>query len=330
MALANSETLGYLGDIFYVGGRMTPFLNAIGNPIGEDGNINPAAVRLVNSFEFAISQPVDTGVGSQPAITETQSVAGQTATTISRGQDANTVQIFQKTVEVSYKKESTPGTLYNAIAGVHNIDGVAAGMGFGYTNNPVQSEMDFQRMTNMKNMASQINYSCIQGSYQGAASAATAAKTRGLANAIVTNTEAAGSVYINTNLVNAVLKKMWDAGAPLLDVVALVGSFQRQRLAALYEFAPMSRTEGGVKIDTIYTDFATIGIICDPNMVTTSIFFVEMTICRLTVCPVKDQLVRVEPLAKSGASDKEQIYLQAGLDYGEESYHGSITGLLDS
>ncbi len=35
----------------------------------------------------------------------------------------------------------------------------------------------------------------------------------------------------------------------------------------------------------------------------------------------------LEPLAKSGAADKYQIYGQAGLDYGAEWYHGKITGL---
>ena len=330
MAYTDSEDLNYLGQLFTVGARKTPFLNRIGNPIGENGQLNPAVVSETNSFEFAVAQPVDTGAGSQPSITEAASVTGVTANTITRGQDANTCQIFQRKAEVSYKKLSTTGTVNNALSGVHNIDGAQAGMTFGVGGNPVNNELDFQVIANMKGMASDLDYSIIQGSYQGAASAATAAKTRGLDNAITTNTVAAGAASLTQTHVNSCVKAMVDSGAPMQNLVALCNSFQKQSLAALYEFVPQSRTEGGAMIETIYTDFGIIEILYDPNVPTDTIFIVEMSVCRIKCCPVGGKVFLLEDIATDGASYAKQMYTQLGFDYGPEEYHGLINGLATS
>lgn len=330
MAYTDSEDLNYLGMMYQVGARSTPFINAIGNPIGVDGGLNSASVKLVNSFEYPVAVPVDTGAGSQPSITEASSVTGVAATTVTRGQDTNTVQIFQRKAEVSYKKLSTTGTHGISLEGSHNIDGAASGVNVGASNNPVQDELDFQVTANLKGMASDLDYSSIQGAYQGAASAATAAKTRGLKNAITTNAVAAGATDLTQTHINSCVKAMVDAGAPLVRIVALCNSFQRQSLGALYEFVPQSRTEGGAQIMQIYTDFCIIEILYDPNMPTDSIYFVEMSVCRIVICPVRGRLMLIEDKSTDGASYARQMYLQAGIDYGPEEYHGKITGLTTS
>lgn len=326
MAYTDSEDLNYLGMLFSVGARSTPFLDAIGNPV-TGGNINAS---MTNSFEFATAVPEDTGAGSQPAITEAASVTGVTATTITRGQDVNTCQIFMKKAEVSYKKLSTTGTVNNALSGVHNIDGAQAGMSFGVQGNQVQNELDHQVQLNLKKMASDIDYSFINGSYQGAASAATAAKTRGLANAITTNAVAAGAATLNQSHVNQTIKAMVDSGAPRINVVALCNSYQRQILGSLYEFAPMDRFVGGVQIQQIYTDFCIISIMYDPNMPTDELYFVDMSVIRFKVCPIQGKVFLVEDKSTDGASYAKQMYGQFGLDYGPEEYHGKITGLATS
>lgn len=329
MAYCDSEDLNYLGDLFLVGARQTPFLTALGNPISESGGINSNVITF-NSFEFPIAVPYDTGAGTQPAIDEATSVTGATANTITRGQDTNTCQIFQRKAEVSYKKLSTTGTHGISLEGSHNIDGAASGVNVGATNNKVQDELDFQIVANMKGMASDLDYCCMQGSYQGAASVSTAAKTRGFANAITTNTVAAGSVALTQTMVNNVIKAMVDSGAPLTDMMILCNSFQRQALGALYEFAPMDRFVGGAQINSIYTDFCVCGILYDPNVPTSSIYFVDMSVCRIVVCTIQGKVFIVEDLATDGASYAKQMYGQFGFDYGPEEYHGSITGLATS
>lgn len=330
MAYTDSEDLNYLGQLFLVAQRSTPFINRLGSPISDMGTLNPGVVVTTNSFEFAVAVPFDTGAGSQPAITEAASVTGVTANTITRGQDTNTVQIFQRKAQTSYKKLSTTGTVNNALSGVHNIDGAQAGMTFGVQGNQVTNELDWQIMANMKGMASDLDYTCLQGTYQGAASAATAAKSRGLKNAITTNAVAAGSVALKQTHVNQVVKAMVDSGAPFMTVVAICNSFQKQSLAALYEFVPQSRTEGGAKIETIYTDFGIIEILYDPNMPTDSIYFAEMSVIRIECCPVQGKVFVIEDKPTDGASYAKQMYTQLGLNYGPEEYHGKITGLTTS
>jgi hypothetical protein len=231
--------------------------------------------------------------------------------------------------EVSYKKLSTTGTVNTGLNG-GTVDGVTAGLGFEIANNPIMNELDNQVMLNLKGMASDIDYSILQGSYQLAASASTAAKTRGLATAISTNATAAGSTALTTTHVNTTLKAMVDSGAILQNIVAVCNSFQRQSIAALYEFVPQSRTEGGAMIQKIYTDFAEIEILYDPNMPTDSIFFIEMSVLRLKCVPVNGMVFVMEDLETAGASYAKQLYTQLGLDYGPEEYHGKITGLTTS
>lgn len=327
MAYTDSEDLNYLGMMFQTAQRSTGLLNALGNPISATGGLNSSSWRTSNSFEFAVAQPYDSGAGTQPAITEAASVSGVTATTITRGQDVNTCQIFMEKAEVSYKKLSTTGTVNNALSGVHNVDGVQAGIGFGIGGNPVTNELDWQTQMRMKKMASDLDYSIIRGAYQGAASAATAAKTRGLTNAITTNSVNAGGVAISTTLVNSVLKSMVDSGAILNNITAWCNSANLQKLGALYENVPVSRTEGGAAITRIMTPYGDFNVGYDPNIITTEIMFVEMSILRIVVCPVDGRVMIVEDKSTDGASYARQLYLQAGLDYGAEEYHGKITNL---
>lgn len=324
---ATDDTLNYLGQMYSVGARSTPFLNLLGNPVTGNGLSNK--YRTVSSFEFDCAQYFDSGAGSQPAVDETTARGSLTATTKTRGQDNNTCQIFQRLAEVTYKKLSTTGTVYTGLAG-DTVDGVTAGLNFNVPGNPVQNELDWQVEMNLKGMASDLNYTCLNGSYQLAAAQGTAAKTRGLANAITTNTVAAGSVALSQTHVDQVMKAMIDSGAPRNNLILFCNSFQKQRLGKLYEFAPMDRFVGGSQINRIYTDFGILDIVYDPNMPAASIFIVEMSVVRIVICPVKGQYMIIEDKQAESASYKKHMYLQAGLDYGPEEYHGSITGLTTS
>lgn len=326
MAYTDSEDLNYLGTLFETAARQTPFLNSLGGVL-SGSNLNFSRVKVTNSFEFAVAQPFDTGAGTQPAITEAASVTGVTANTITRGQDYNTCQIFQRKAEVSYKKLSTIGTVNNSISGVHNIDGVQAGIGYGIGGNPVTDELNFQVFANMKGMASDINYSFLRGTYQGAASAATAAKTRGLIAAITTNAVAAGGVALSTTLVDACLKLMVDSGAIRQNIVAICNTFQYMKLSALYTHMPMDRTLGGAKVTRVMTPLCDFDILHDPSMATDTVVFAEYDVIKITICPINGVYMLLEVKPTDGASYAKQIYLQAGLDHGPEEYHGKITGL---
>ena len=86
----------YVGELFEVNKKATPFLSMIGG-LGGAG-------RMVQSDEFALNQNYELNAAAQPAITETDSLTAPTAVEYVRSQDVNTVQIFQKAVAISYSK----------------------------------------------------------------------------------------------------------------------------------------------------------------------------------------------------------------------------------
>jgi len=252
---------------------------------------------------------------SQPAITEAVSVASNTATTIVRGQDTNTVQIFQETVEVSKAKQSTTGE----IAGISVIG-----------DQPVKDEFDFQKNAQLRQIAIDLDYSMLNGTYAAATDATTAAKMRGLANAISTNAVAAAAATLSKALVDEMLRTMAASGAIFENVVFVMNAFQKQKLSDIYGYAPENRNIGGVNIKQIETDFGMVGVMYDPHMATDDLYAVEMSVCSPVFVPVDGQLIQFEDLAKVAASRKGQWYAQIGLDYGPEEYHGALTGLSTS
>jgi hypothetical protein len=121
---------------------------------------------------------------------------------------------------------------------------------------------------------------------------------------------------------------MAASGAPFENPVIFVNAFQKQALTTLYGIQPTDRKIGGLAVDTIYTDFAIMGVIWAPNVPADTLLIADMSLIMPVVCEVpKKGVMFYEALAKTGASEKGQIYGQIGIDYGPEKFHGKITGL---
>ncbi|MGL5710014.1 MAG: SU10 major capsid protein [Cetobacterium sp.] len=305
MGYTSRDDLNYLGILTQVGDKKTPFLNAVGG-LGNGAT--------TNTFEFPLGQKYSVATGSQPAISEDTSVGAQTATTVTRTQVYNTTQIFQECYEVSYAKESTFGNMSGL-----NLNG----------NNPVTSELSFQRMSAMKKIANDLNYSILRGVYQASTGKTVAPKTRGLVTAITTNAINASSAILDKALVDALLIAMSNK-ADFENMVFICGAYQLAQLNNIFAFQPMSYNVGGTAINKIVTNYGEMGVMFEPNLATTDLVLADMNKIRMVYTPIKGKVVIDEPLAKVGASDKNQIYLQAGIDYGIEEYHGKITSLKDS
>jgi len=303
MAYTDREDLNYLGQLYLIGANQTPFLQMM-------GGTNTG--KQTNSFLFPVAQPWALTSASQPAITEAASVSGQTAGTYTRGQDYNTVQIFQRAYEVSYAKQSSFG----------DISGISV-MG----DQPVKDELTFQQRGALLQVSIDMEYSFLQGAYQLASNSTTAAKSRGLKNAITTNTVAASSALLDKTMIDTLLRTMAANGSVFTNMVILANAYQKQVLSKIYGYAPEDRNIGGLNIKQIETDFAMCGIQWCPHMPTDEIYIVDVSVCSAVFLPVKGQLILIEDKAYVGAADGGQVYTQAGLDYGPEEYHGSITGL---
>jgi hypothetical protein len=305
----------YTGELYMIGANQTPFLNMI-------GGLQGGAVRTVSGFEFPLAQPWALESASQPAITETASLTAPTPWTYVRGQDTNTVQIFHRAVTVSYAKQSVVGQITaDATTGLVNMD----------ENQPVSNERDFQIMAHMRQIAVNADYTFLNGTYQKATDAGTAAKTRGIITACVSNTVDASSAALDRTLLNELIRTMAGTGAEFMNPVIFCNAFQKQKLSEVYGYAPESRNVGGVNINQIETDFAVLGVVWAPNVPAATLLVADMAVCNPVFLPVPEKgVLFYEELSKTGAAEKGQIYGQIGIDYGPEEMHGKITNLATS
>lgn len=314
MAAANVwDNPNYVGELYLIGANQTPFLNMIGGLT--------AGANTVTGFQFPLAQPWALNAASQPAITETASLTAPTAESYVRAIDVNTCQIYQSQVSVSYAKQSMAGTVTaDATTGV-------VGMG----NQPVQNEKDFQIAAHLKQIAADVEYTFLNGTYAQATASNVAAKTRGIITGATTNTVAAGSVDLSKALIDELLREMAANGSAFGTPVCFVNALQKQRLTDIYGVAPRDRKIGGMDIAVIETDFCELGIVWAPKVPAAELLIADLSVCKPVFLPVPGKgVLFYEPLSQTGASEKGQIYGQIGLDYGPEEMHGTITGLTTS
>jgi len=112
----------------------------------------------------------------------------------------------------------------------------------------------------------------------------------------------------------------------------IVGSDQKRNVSSAYADGkanpPASRNVGGVNMQTIETDFGRLNIMLDRWMPkdALAVASLEQLSPVFLRIPGKGHFFE-EPLAKTGASDKVQIYGEIGLEYGNEKAHGLLRGL---
>lgn len=305
MAYTDREDLNYLGQLYQIGQTKTPFLNMIGGL--------QAGAKVSRSFDFPVAQPWNLNSASQNATSEELAAAAGTAVTYTRAQDYNTAQIMKYDYAVTFAKQST----YNEISGL-SIAG----------DQPVKDELAFQKTAAMKQMAVDLEYSFLQGSYVAQSASNTVAKTRGILEAISTNEVAGGAVTLTKEMIDELLRKMATNGADFENVVIFANALQRQIISSIYAYAPESRNVGGYSINQIETDFGILGVQYAPFMPTDDVLFAEMSVCYPVFVPsYKGQIIADVPTAITAAKQGGFLYTQVGLDYGPEEYHGKITNL---
>lgn len=299
----------FAGELFAACPTKTPLLSLIGGLTGG---------KKTKNDEFPTGVLYDFPKASQPGISESASATAPESSLISRQQLSNVTQIFQETIELTYAKLANEGKL----SGI-NSAGASNGAG---------NESDFQIARKLEKIARDVEYTFLNGVYQKATSAAVPNKTRGL----ISLCKGDGGIDIPANgsaltqaLLNKLYRSMADKGASFDNVVILCNSFQKQAISAIYaDKAPTSRTEAGVNITDILTDFGKVGVIYDPFMPADAVLAADIKY----LAPVFQEIpgkgvLFVEDLAKSGAAERKQVYGQIGLDHGPAFLHGVITGL---
>jgi hypothetical protein len=302
----------YHGQLYSVTPTETPFLAAIGGLSGG---------KRTKSVEFEW-QTID-----RRASTANNSVvegaAAPTGVARSRSAVSNVVEIHQSAVEVSYTRQAATG--------------MYSGINIGMDDNPVDDELTAQISAELESIAVDVELSFLSGAYQKPANNSTARHTRGLLTAIATNVNANGGTprALSKSIMDATLSTMFASGArlPQDSTVFMTGPGQKVALSNLYGTGSlnqptMTRNIGGVAVDTLVTDFGTFGVMLNRWMPTGQIAVVDLSVCAPVWLEIPGKgLLFAEPIAKTGASEKWQLYGEVGLEYGAESYHGLIKDL---
>lgn len=318
MAVAYTDTvLNYSGVLRNKSNNDTRLLDAIyarGRQFGD--GIVATGVRKVNSIEFAVSSGYSIPAGSQPEITEAGSGVAVAGNNTTRTQEKNNIQIFQEAVEVSYLKQSAIGTM--------------AGLNIAGQQSNVVNELDFQASTKMMKVKKDLNYTLINGEQQNGTNNTTAWKSKGLINAITSNN--VNGTFTSTALNSAIISAMAngfsfaDGSMELWVNPADLATINTQYKGETGFGLPLSREVGGIAITSIMTNFGVVRVEYDA-MIPQGTFLLlnisELAIAELdtVVNGVNKGTWFYETLSKAGASEKGQIYGQAGIDYGAEWKH---------
>lgn len=318
------ELPNYVGELFSLIRDDTTFLSMAGGLSGGMSVSTPQFTWQVedNAAASATAQVVE---GGSP-----------TDETILRQQVVNVVEIHQESVNLSYTKQAATDLLGIAAAPAAPILG----------NQPVMSELDHQLRLKISKIARDVEMSFINGTYNNPATNATARRTRGMLAAVTTHainytTGVGGKGTAYTSLrecVNDLLVGMFgDAtaeaeAAPLVQPVIFAGGAVKLKLSNEYTnsgaLALRSNNVGGVNVETLITDFGVLSIALNRYMPAGTLLLADMSVVSPVFMPIPGKgHFFAEPLAKTGAFDRVQLYGEIGLKYGPETWHGQITAI---
>ena len=166
----------------------------------------------------------------------------------------------------------------------------------------------------------------------------TVSATKGGSTALI-SADGVANVYkqraVTVTALSDLMQMVWDNGGITNQATATIicNSAAKRQISSAYasaygQFQETSRTVGGVNVDTIVTDFGTLNVMLDRAMPQGTLAVVSLEQCAPVwlETPGKGHLFS-EPLAKTGATDRVQLYGEFGLAYGNELAHGKMTGL---
>ena len=301
-----SNDPNYLGMLFLTGQNERPFTAMLGGIGGA---------KPVNTVNYPLNSNYSLNTASQKTQSEDTAATSSGSTSYARVQAENTIQIMKEEIDSTYANQSDVSTL----AGLPNWMG----------DNPVTDKEAQQVALHLEQMANDLEFSLIQGTYVKKTASNVNSKTRGMLEACTSNAIDGGAIALTSTIFDSLTKTMADNGANLGNgqCVVFVNSSQKIAITDAYKLAERSTNVGGVNVETIVTNFGNLGVVYTPQMPQDEILVADMSIVSLAVLPYKGQALVLEDLAKDGASDRQMLYLQAGLDYGLESKHGKITNL---
>lgn len=234
----------------------------------------------------------------------------------------NRTQIFQRTVQETYRSLGNPGELSPLQPAI-----------VGNTNNrpnKLQTEKAFQ----VQEMRMDIEWAILNNTYHASTGTADADQTRGLLEAITTHTVNAGGAPLSYDLI-CTMAALLCAEFPdgLERTTILIDATTAMQLSSYVvnsdKFAG-SQNQIGANVLQVLTPFGVANFLRISNkyLPAGTAVFADLNALRNVIQNIPGKgFFFYEDLAKVGASVQGQIYGEWGLDYGMEWLHGKITNL---
>jgi hypothetical protein len=317
------ELPNFIGELFFLIPAEVPFLAMGGGLTGGKG---------VDSTEFTwqVTDNAEAAVNNSKL-----EAADPTDESIIRQFVKNVVEIHQESVAVGYSKQGATGNLGASDVGNAGTPGAGADVPPARLlgTQPVQNEISHQLMLKINKISRDVERSFLEGVFALPTDNQAARQTRGILTAITIHAETF-AVSLRDSF-NALLIGMYEdelTVAPLINPVIFVNGSTKVKFSNEYTnnlgLADRSRTIGGVNVETIVTDFGTFGIVLDRYMPTDELLLADMSVVAPCFMPIEGKgHFFTEPLAKTGAYDRVQIYGEIGLEYGPEQFHGKIVSI---
>ena len=299
-----------LGEVLQIGATRNTgaFLAAIA------GN----GTRRIDAQQFAMSATYSLDAANQNVISENTSLSAGTPQFYAKSQEYNVVQISKLDFASSDLREAATQQLDTT-----NIS--AGGMA------PTNSEFDRAAANAMAQFRADWEFSALQGTFVDRSVVGTDVAMGGILDATVgisTNTVAAGSTALSKDLIDTLLVEMVDNGAQLVRPVFVCRPTYVKDISEIYGFQPQSWDMGGVAIKTVMTDFGEIGVIWTNAAQANTMLVADLNYIQPVVLPQEGgQDVSMVEYVDGASAKKGYIQGFIGIDFGAESYHGSITGL---
>lgn len=299
----------YVGELFAASPEDTPLLSSIG---GLTGGRSTGGATL---FEWQGYDLRDADEGRQ----RLEGADAGDSELRTRYKASNVVEIHQEAVELSYTKQAANGQ--------RNTDGDPV-VTVGGTVVPA-SELAWQLDQQFKQIARDVEKTFIVGEYQNPSDNTSPRKTRGLLEAIETNVDEVDE--LTEDAVLDLFQTAWESGGVQEGETrsVIVNASLKRALTKLFVkdagYQEATRNVGGVNLQTFETDFGRANIILNRYMPSDTLVVasLEDLAPRFLEIPGKGHFF-AEPLAKTGAADKVQIYGEVGLEYGNERKHAKL------
>lgn len=303
----------YVGELFAASPEDTPLLSAIGGLTGGES----VGATLFEWQGYDLRDADDARQRKEGADVSEYSER-------TRFKAQNVTEIHQEAVSVSYSKQ---GAIRQ-----HGASGDAA-VQIGSSTVPAD-ELAWQLEQQFKQIARDVEKTFFTGQFANPSDNESPRKTRGLIQAITTNvaTTSHTAATLTADDVLDLMEKVWAAGGIQEGQTRtlIVNSTLKRALTRVFikdaKYEESSRNVGGVNLKTIETDFGTCNVMLNRFVPADKLIVASLEQLKpaFLEVPGKGHFF-AEPLAKTGASDKVQIYGEIGLIYGNEKAHGILS-----